>query len=748
MTNAANIVYSAVYPLTLSDHYPVVGVQKKPREIVTEEQFLGRSYKNYVKEDLIESLVYSNWRTFYDEKDPNKQWASLLDIVKCYLDKTCPIKMIKITGANKSWLTTEIKELIMERRRLSEEYLRTHNYAYHQEANDVKNIITKMSKDAKKDEIQTAFEDAQGGHKSFWETINRLINPQDRSIRAEFVRHDTKEKVPANQAAEYFNNFFAKIGDNMAEQLQFNPDDTPNVAYNVTTPDIEMKITYKEVEELVKSINISKSSGIEGVNAKVLKDVLTVMVSQLQAIFQNSVDQGIFPKEWATSTVIPIPKSGTLSDIGNWRPINLLPVPGRLLEKLVHKHIMHHLEVNDLLTKAQFGFRPGLWTADAIFEFLKYIFEKLEMDEKVTVCFVDDKKAFDSVSHITLLRKCKALGLNENVVKWLSSYLADRKQCTLLNNVKSSQARVSYGVPQGSSLGPLLFLIVINDLPRHIRLCRPFVYADDLVLVSSHRDFQTSQEQLQADMTNTYDWSSKNCITINKKKTKTMSITRHRSHYKPPPLIIKINDVTLEEVNNYQYLGVCIDNNLNFKQHVSNTIRGMGHKVSLLGRIRKFLEEEQSLILYKQMIIPYPDYASFVIDCSSSDLTIKLQRIQNLALRICKFQDMFRRTSVTELHNDYNIQYLADRRFKQLLQLMYKQAATYGANVDEAQRRTRNDIKVKLPATNYVYASTSKSPWYRGVWEWDGLTHTIQRAKDKEAFKSMIKGCRPRTLLV
>ena len=143
------------------------------------------------------------------------------------------------------------------------------------------------------------------------------------------------------------------------------------------------------------------------------------------------------------------------------------------------------------------------------------------------MCYVDDKKAFDSVSHSILLRKCKVIDIHQNIVKWLTCYLADRNQCTLLNNLTSTHARVAYRVPQGSSLGPLLFLIFINDLPRHIRYCQPFVYADDLVLVSSHKKFNNSQDQLQSDITNKFKSSNSNCITINKKKTKNMCISRH-----------------------------------------------------------------------------------------------------------------------------------------------------------------------------------------------------------------------------
>ena len=148
------------------------------------------------------------------------------------------------------------------------------------------------------------------------------------------------------------------------------------------------------------------------------------------------------------------------------------------------------------------------------------------------------------------------------------------------------------------------------------------------------------------------------------------------------------------------------------------------------------------------MITPYADYSSFVVECSTNDLSTKLQRIQNRALRICKFKDMYAKTSVTELHTHFKIEKLSERRFHQLLSFMYKQANSKGLIINEDDRRTRNDGKIKFPPANYDYASTRKSPWYRGIWEWDGLTVTMQKAKTKNEFKTLTKLVKPRPHLV
>ena len=236
----------------------------------------------------------------------------------------------------------------------------------------------------------------------------------------------------------------------------------------------------------------------------------------------------------------------------------MLPIPGRLLKKVVHKHIIDHMQTNDLFTKAQYGFRPGLGTTDAIFDFVNYLFSETDQNKSLSICYVDGSKAFDSVCHFLLLKKCEALKIDKFTLKWLKSYLGNRRQTTLLNNTRSDECKVNYGVPQGSSLGPLLFLIFVNDFPNIIQESKTFMYADDIVIVSSANTHEESGRILQRELVRTHQWCSENCITINAKKTKVMRICRN-NNVNVPPLNVKVGDCELEEIKEYTYLGAIID---------------------------------------------------------------------------------------------------------------------------------------------------------------------------------------------
>ena len=218
-----------------------------------------------------------------------------------------------------------------------------------------------------------------------------------------------------------------------------------------------------------------------------------------------------------------------------------------------------------------------------------------------------------------------------------------------------------------------------------------------------------------------------------------MRFVRNRQRGEVPELIVNIGNVLLEEVTEYRYLGVTVDKKMTFKQQTLNLLKTMSHKNSLLGRIRKFMGEKHSLLIYKQKIVPYADYASFLIDCTTQDLITKIQRLQNKALRICKYKNMYQRCSATELHTEYKLATLADRRYRQLLCFMFKKSKQIGYSIDENLRRTRNDRKVKFIYRINHFMSTDKSPWTRGVQEWNALDVDIQRAPKMEIFKAMIK---------
>ena len=317
------------------------------------------------------------------------------------------------------WITNEIREAIVDRQAHITRYLNTGHAIEYEQAKELRRRVNLLIDNSKQDQITAAYQDNFDGHKKFWERISTLLKPKETGTRAEFVHHATGETVQEGDAANYFNEFFSNVGSRMADAMGFDDDNIPDVQYDVQHNCGRLEIEYSGIEKLINGINVGKSSGIDGINCKVLKDTLLILVPQMVSIYRNSLQEGIFPDKWASSTVVPIPKSGELNKIGNWRPINLLPVPGRLLEKCVHSHIMKHLKNNDLLTPCQYGFRPGLGTADALFHFSSYIYDELDKRKSLAICFVDGSKAFDSVHHSLLIKKCKALKIDKLTISWL-----------------------------------------------------------------------------------------------------------------------------------------------------------------------------------------------------------------------------------------------------------------------------------------------------------------------------------------
>ena len=743
LSNAEHIIFKQTVPVYISDHLPVVCVKKKEKTRPTTHIFIGRSYHNFNKGEFQRELLAYNWDLFYIEKNP--EWAIIEKRIIRYLDRRCPLREFKIKGTDASWMTGEIKELIAEKSRRILSYARHKHPADLTESNRLRSLICRMRKDIKKQEVDEAFRDNKNGHQQFWKKIAELIKPDKSNSSADFLHHETGQKVPPEESADYFNEFFATVGEKMCNNINFDINNSQVGEAPIETPCTDLVIEEECIRKLVNKIKTTKSSGIEGINARVLKDALTVLVTQLCDVFRNSLSEGIFPDSWSVSTVVPIPKAGSLNEISNWRPINLLPVPGRLLEKVVHGHILNHLHINALLSKAQYGFRPGLGTGDAIFDFINYVYEEMDKDKFVSTCFVDGSKAFDSVHHSLLLKKCTALKINNQTVTWLKSYLGNRRQVTTLNGHKSKECKVSFGVPQGSTLGPLLFLLFINDFPNRIRKSKVYMYADDIVLVASGNSYEESANSLSTDVALTDQWCKTNCLTINKKKTKVMRITRNRVGGAIPALDIYIDNNKLEDVKEYRYLGITVNHRFTFKPHVTGLTRTVSYRISLLGRIKKYMEELQAFLVYKTMIVPYFNYANFALECTTEDLVKKLQKLQNRGLRVCRYSNMFERSSATALHDHFDIKFLDHRRYTQLLLMMYKQSKSKGMVIPVEERRTRGDHKVKFKKGRFPnrFCSTDKSPWHRGVIAWDKLPPEFQKIETKAEFKFKVKGIPP-----
>ena len=306
--------------------------------------------------------------------------------------------------------------------------------------------------------------------------------------------------------------------------------------------------------QIIKDINISKSSGIDDVSSFVLKEGSKILITEITYMFNLSIRHSKFPTAWKQALVIPITKSGNLTMVKNYRPISLLPLPGKILEKLIHSQLSEYLENDQLLTDKQHGFCKSHSTIHSVAQLTDYINRKMDIRIPTLAAFVDFRKAFDCVQHPLLLSKLKQLGFDKLTTVWVSSYLSNRSQRVLANDIYSPYLEVSQGVPQGSLLGPLFYIIYANDLSRVIKNCEIALYADDMVLYTVNKDFTRSVNNLQNDLASLSEWCANNGIKANTDKTKVMVFSSATATSKLPDFEVKLDAVPLQVVSVYKYL--------------------------------------------------------------------------------------------------------------------------------------------------------------------------------------------------
>ena len=308
-------------------------------------------------------------------------------------------------------------------------------------------------------------------------------------------------------------------------------------------------------------------------------------------MINQSITRGFFPNELKIAKVIPIYKKGDRSDPGNYRPISILPTLSKIYERHVASQIHNYLSAFELLHVEQSGFRQFHSCQTALTKLVDTWLEEMDNGNITGVSFLDFSKAFDLVNHNILIDKLKCYNFHSSAIKWFSSYLDNRFQSVQMGNEHSQRQAITCGVPQGSVLGPLLFLIYINDLPLHVKSSNLSLFADDATLHKSAASVDLVKVPLSSDVDNVNNWCRENGMIINENKSKCMAIgtSQKLSTLQPNALAIDVNGNTLEHIDCDKLLGVHIDPSLQFNKHVDHVCRSVTSKIALLRRIRVIL---------------------------------------------------------------------------------------------------------------------------------------------------------------
>ena len=734
ITSSPYVTDSGVLDDLLSDHFPVYANRKKDREVHPKVKKKVRVYKKF-DPTIFENLLLNriDWDDFFLCEDPDSLWDIIYECITGILEVMCPYKNIFIRKDRTPWFTNEIYECIKKRSRYIKLYRETKNQDIFMIAKYFRNRCNRLVREAKSAYIRNSLETNRSNPKKFWRTLNSILKSDtSESIDVQFYDKTVNAKVPIPETCNFLNNYFANIGNRKC----FINDVYDEAKIDGEKCDFGM-LDEPEVRRLISEMDTNKDSCIEGVSADVIKVAFTKIVRAICHMFSMSLTKGIFPRKWAMGFINILPKGGDKSDPSNWRPITQTCVPAKLLEKIVQKRLMSYLSINNVLSESQFGFRKGRSTQQAIFELNKDLNNILNKDEVAGVIFLDISKAFDSLDHILLLNKLREIGLAENSIKWFESYL-NRRQVVRHNGATSDECIFKNGIPQGSCLGPTLFIFYINGLFEYLLNVKVLMFADDCVIYASGTDWLEVRARLQSALDVYIGWGMKYNLLLNASKSKAMLLCNslERQHI-GSPAPFNAGNRKIIFVHSYCYLGCVINDELNMESEFKAVYRKAERKVYMLGKLRYFVDKVTALLIYKQAVLPYFDYGGFLLASCNQGQRKDLQTLQNNALRICLRYRLADRISERTLHIEGKLQSLEQRRNIQLLKLMYQQSKNiYNIKVPVRPTRATEKIVFNIPTrctTKYL-----SSCYYLGTQLWNKLTENTQRMANIKGFEKCI----------
>ena len=474
-----------------------------------------------------------------------------------------------------------------------------------------------------------------------------------------------------------------------------------------------------------------------------MKDSASVISGSLTRLFNKSLESHTFPSLWKFGKVSALFKKGDRCNANNYRPITVLPTVSKILEKAVHIQVYTFLTNNKIITSKQFGFRPKLSTGTALAHFTDNILQNMDTGRLTGAVFLDLSKAFDTVDHHLLLQKLTYIGLTDSTVQWFRSYLTNRLQITAVGDAHSSAAKMPVGVPQGSILGPLLFLIYVNDLPNCPLASDIVLYADDTVLYYSSKDLTDLQCHLNADLETVSEWFSRNLLTLNISKCNFVIFGSPHKLNRIQEVSIQVKGTRIDRTESFQYLGVTLHQSMSWSDHIDSVCKKINQRIGLIRRVRNLLPLQARVALYNTLILPLFDYGDFVWG-DKNNLTIMsdLQVLQNKAAKVLLGLPI--RSSSTQALKSLDLKLLSSRRFFHRCTAIHKcliGSTDFDFNfirnqaVHSHNTRRSNDLRLPLSRTNW-----GKQMFiYQAAKDWNSLPSELKDTHVLSIFKAKLK---------
>ena len=702
-----------------------------------------REVWNYNRADfkgLNDALMNAPWNVMemYDDVNDSSDYFTelLLKTAKDFI----PCNVVKIDPKDKPWMTTQVKKAFKDRDKLHKKFKRTNlniDYDNYRQARHHANFIKSVAKQRHFCRIGDKLSDPSTNSKEYWHLVKSLYgNKIDAGIPP--LKENDTIYSSAKEKANILNKHFARKS--TLPDLEQRPD-LPVNNFETFSRLSEVSITDDDILNAIKSVKVAAANGPDHVSNRLLKETIKSVLTPLKLIFKKSLETAVVPNSWKEAHIVPVFKTGDKQDKANYRPISLLSNIGKLLERIIFKKLYEYCEANGLLTWRNSGYKKLDSTVNQMIYISHNIYEALSKGQEVCFVSLDASAAFDRVWHDGLLHKLKNKGITGKLLDWLANYLYGRKQRVVIKGQESDWNNNTAGVPQGSILGPLLFLIYIDDIIKGIE-SQMMLFADDTSLFEVITDPVTSFTRINNDLEKLNAWANSWLVTFNPTKTKYMIFSKKVVKTNYPPLIL--DGKTLNQVSSHCQLGIVLHEQMQWHNHVNKICETAGNRLSAMVRISGKIDKRTKLAIYLSFIRPTLEYGCVIFDNLPQDMVNLLESIQRRAALM--ITSGYKCTKHDSLLQELGLTPLSQRRTFLKLTLFYKMknkhTPAYLSNLcpaDVAERTNynlRDSENTDLIKSNKNYFLKSFLP--SSVRLWNDLPKEIRTSQTVDTFKTKL----------
>jgi len=706
----------------VADHHQITCVIniKKPRK--QHKQLTFRTHKDYspatLQTELLKRLHLLEEITRTDNVD--RQCSTFQSVFNDSLNCCAPVVTRTLKRPPVNWMTNDIKNKLSERDQINIQ--RKHNpgdKSLDTLYRKLKKEATKMITDNKRKINFENLDKYKTDKKNQWKIMKDIV--PNKGAKSD-LRYDNPEII-----ANEFNTYLVNVGSNLFHEVkdknanpQSSTSDGETNGINVNSHDQPQKCkensihTYKtwrpepvhpyDICRAISLLNNTNATGDDGIALRYIKDSLLVTSSYITIMINTSIVTGIVPKSWKHAVVsLKYKNKGNKSDPSNFRPISLLPVLSKILEKVIAMQLTLHMEQSNKISPSQFAYRRHRSTENALINITDKLYQSIDSGHISLLILLDLSKAFDSINHKLLLEKLRNLQID---TFWFENYLLDRTQSVRVNNSMSTKKEIKFGVPQGSILGPILFSIFVNDLPSSVTHGMVTMYADDTQLLYTCQPHQLNEIKALAenDLSSLTRWYNSNGLKVNANKTQAILISSKASPKSmPPDFCINFNNQQIKPEREVKNLGVWMDANLTYKDHIQRTSSKMNGTLMFINRVKHLLDEKSRLLLVSSLVLSNLYYCNLIWGrCSTTSLN-KLQVSMNFAAKVACAGKFSKRDHVTPLIqklNWLNVNniiklYTAIFMHKAVKNSLHNNGIQFSTRSSVSGRQTRNDQQIQ-----------------------------------------------------